>query len=176
MRSGKFSKAAFVAASDSQRSMLCAELAAALTEQIRASRTLHDGAMTAIRELREQGHDLWSFDEDDDFEIWCPSYAKPSGPGIIISFRACTPTEVQWWDPASIGPRSSHPRRDTHEGSTFLSRTPGWEITVTEESAAHVVVRGRSATGAEISLSGSDADLDRLIEEAEAYAASHPVS
>jgi hypothetical protein len=42
-----------------------------------------------IAELRELGHDLWSFDADDGFQIWC-------------SFRKGTPVTVAWPDHRAI--------------------------------------------------------------------------
>ena len=59
--------------------------------------------MTLVSDLRSLGHDLWSFDEDDDFEIWCPDYARPTGPGIIVTFRPDS-VEVAWKEDSSSKP------------------------------------------------------------------------
>lgn len=69
------------------RSALCAELADVLHRRLRDEPEFHAGVAKLIGELRAAGHDLWSFDADDDMEAWCPNYRTPTGPGIVITFR-----------------------------------------------------------------------------------------
>ena len=54
--------------------------------------------MSIIEGLRLVGHDLWSFDEENDFEIWCPDYSGGQGRGLILTFRVDGPVEVDWSD------------------------------------------------------------------------------
>ncbi|MCY1073258.1 hypothetical protein [Archangium lansingense] len=35
-------------------------------------------------ELRELGHDLWSFDESTHFQAWCGNWSNPSRPTELI--------------------------------------------------------------------------------------------
>ncbi|HTL32227.1 MAG TPA: hypothetical protein VL326_03830 [Kofleriaceae bacterium] len=83
----RFTKAAFTGADTAGRSALCAELADVLHRRLRDEPEFHAGVTKLIRELRAVGHDLWSFDADDDMEAWCPNYQTPTGPGIVITFR-----------------------------------------------------------------------------------------
>ena len=96
----QFEKRAFESATVEGREELCAELAAQLSRELLGATDFHDGVATAVSELRSLGHDLWSYDEDDEFEIWGPNYAQPSSPGVVITFRSGGPTEVTW---SSVG-------------------------------------------------------------------------
>jgi hypothetical protein len=91
-----FTRAAFEAAGTEERDALCARLAAELSSTLAGERRFHDAVAAAVAELREGGHDLWSYDENDEFEVWGPNYVSPSGPGLLITFRASGPTEVSW--------------------------------------------------------------------------------
>ena len=51
------------------------------------------------------------------------------------------------------------------------SRTPDWFLRVDEVSNGHYVVIARDRWGREVSRSGGDGDVERMIEECEAYAA-----
>jgi hypothetical protein len=95
-RMAPFDRASFRSATDEQRAALCNRLAADLSVRVRGAARFHDSVMAAIAELRNAGHDLWSFDADDDFEIWGPNYATPTGPGIIIMFHLDEATTVGW--------------------------------------------------------------------------------
>jgi len=88
----RFAKDAFVAADAVTRAALCRELGDALAARVR------DGAAVAdlIAELRALGHDLWSFDGDGaGFEVWCPNWHTPTGPGIVVMFTTDGVT-VEW--------------------------------------------------------------------------------
>ncbi|MCU1282270.1 MAG: hypothetical protein JWM53_5816 [bacterium] len=91
-----FERDRFREATDSQRTALCGELAVVISGRLREAAKFHDGVMRVVSELRTAGHDLWSLDEDDDFEVWGPNYATPTGPGIVITFRANAPSQVNW--------------------------------------------------------------------------------
>jgi hypothetical protein len=71
-------------------------LAKELSRRVRGAIRFHDAVQSAVSDLRDAGHDLWSFDEDDDFEVWGPDNARPSGPGVVITFAVDGPTTVSW--------------------------------------------------------------------------------
>jgi hypothetical protein len=92
-----FDRRSFERASDAERQVLCGRLAAAISERIQNSNDFSLCVEELVAELRAADHDLWSFDADGGtFEIWCPNYAKPKGPGIVVTFRADGPSEVAW--------------------------------------------------------------------------------
>lgn len=92
----RFTKDAFRRADSEEIKRLCEELGAELQEHIAASDSFHRSIGQAVTELRELGHDLWNYDESDDFEVWGPSYEDPSGPGIVITFSIDGGVQVEW--------------------------------------------------------------------------------
>lgn len=103
-----FSKAALEQLPVSERVARCCELSALLTQRMADATDLHRAAHGFVSELRALGHDLWSFDESDDFEIWCSNYAEPTGPGIVATFRREEVTAA-WSNP-------TEPRRSLTQG------------------------------------------------------------
>ena len=71
----RFSYAAFVGSAD--RSHLVQELAVELTRRLQAASDAEVEARVLVEELRTLGHDLWSFDESVDFQIWCGDWVTP---------------------------------------------------------------------------------------------------
>ena len=65
-----FDKNRFMAASHADRLSLCAELAAHISLWLRGKESFHREVLGIVEELRNLDHDLWSYDEDDDFEVW----------------------------------------------------------------------------------------------------------
>ena len=63
----------------------------------------HESCYTLIDELRSNGHELWSFDESDDFQIWGPDYTKPGRIGIVVTFQMDGGVEVSWSKPGRAG-------------------------------------------------------------------------
>ena len=92
----KFDRKIFEASASIAREDLCVQLGTELSGKVQGAAQFHNAVAAEVARLRDCGHDLWSYDEDDDFEVWGPSYAPPSGPGIVITFRAGGPTEVKW--------------------------------------------------------------------------------
>jgi hypothetical protein len=92
----RFTKQAFVAADEEARTKLAAALACVIEERIRQSDDLFAAIDAMVAELRELGHDLWSFDESIDWATWGPDYTRPTGPGIIITFQRDA-VSVGWW-------------------------------------------------------------------------------
>ncbi len=91
----RFTKQAFLVATEPVRTELCVELGAYLLARINASHDFHATVYTVVAELRALGHDLWSFDESDDTQTWCPNWARPSGPGIVVVFSPDA-VNVEW--------------------------------------------------------------------------------
>ena len=98
----RFSKAEFSCRDDDGRRSLSAELAALLTVRLKDEKQFHQGVQDLVAELRQVGHDLWSFDESDEMEVWCPNYQNPTGPGLVVTFTT---------DGVEVEPGS--PTRDT---------------------------------------------------------------
>jgi hypothetical protein len=94
----RFSKEAFLKADRASRPTMCRELAAQMLATItRENRPFHEVVRDLVSVLRTLGHDLWSFDESDELEVWAPNYEQPSGPGIVVTFTPETVT-VEWSD------------------------------------------------------------------------------
>lgn len=91
----RFTKQAFLESTEPERAELCVELGAALMARIEASRDFHAAVYALVDELRGLGHDLWSFDESDDTQTWCPNWDPPSGPGIVVVFSPDA-VSVEW--------------------------------------------------------------------------------
>ncbi len=91
----RFSYDSFSRADDPRA--LSTELQDELTERIRAADSPEDEGRRIINELRNLGHDLWSFDESDDFQLWCGSWVAWKHPYELIvemSYRADEPRAV----------------------------------------------------------------------------------
>ena len=56
----------------------------------------HEAVAAAVSSLRSLGHDLWGYDEEEEFEVWGPNYAEPAPPGLLITFQSEEPTDVKW--------------------------------------------------------------------------------
>lgn len=82
----RFSKSAFALGNESERADLCRDLAGVLSDRLKDMSEFHQGVQQLVAELRALGHDLWSFDEADDREVWCPNYQNPPGPGLLLTF------------------------------------------------------------------------------------------
>jgi len=91
----QYSKAAFTSADEQRRATLLAELADTLTARFEPT-DFHSSVGKLVGELRSLGHDLWSYDEEDEYEIWGPDYHTPKGPGIIVTFRDSGSVTVAW--------------------------------------------------------------------------------
>ena len=93
----RFSRSEFLGVvEDGARTSLCSALGEVLSRRIRQSPAFGAEARACVAELRALGHDLWSFDESTDFQIWCPNYAQPTGPGIIVTFTESEDVVVEW--------------------------------------------------------------------------------
>jgi hypothetical protein len=81
----EFEHSRFVDANEIERAALCSRLATRLTRLLPTYPSFHAATSQLVDLLRSLGHDLWSFDESDELEIWCPDYAKGAS-GVQIEF------------------------------------------------------------------------------------------
>lgn len=91
-----FSKKTFLLADPQKRMKLTSSLSQVLTEGINEEKDFHEQIIELVSVLRSQGHDLWSIDESEDFEVWGPNYVEPSGPGLVITFTRPNEVDVEW--------------------------------------------------------------------------------
>lgn len=85
----RFSYDLLVASAD--RPGLVASLRSEITRRLLAATDPEAEARVVIEELRQLGHDLWSFDESDEFQAWCGNWVHPKYPYELIvemSYRA----------------------------------------------------------------------------------------
>ncbi|MEO8548995.1 MAG: hypothetical protein ABI678_03455 [Kofleriaceae bacterium] len=99
-----FSKAAFDASDENSKAALSESLARELAEAIRHGDDFHRAVVSSISRLKALGHDLWNYDEEDDWEVWGPDYGTPKGPGILITFERDS-VRVAWT--AAFKPKGS---------------------------------------------------------------------
>lgn len=93
----RYSKQAFIGLDDEGSvTRLCKELETVLESRMHDASEVRLGMEDCIRDLRQFGHDLWGFDGSNEFESWCPNYANPTGPGIVLTFVFPNPVSVEW--------------------------------------------------------------------------------
>jgi hypothetical protein len=81
-----------------EREVTIRQLERVLLPRIEGREDLHAVVLDLVKDLRELGWDLWSFDSDDDRELWCPDWGKPTGAGIVLTLTpGCL--EVGWSTP-----------------------------------------------------------------------------
>lgn len=91
----RFSKQEFDRAGD-KRNLLRADLALMLTERLKSAPHFHRAVYASVAELKAAGHDLTSYDESDEMQVWGPDYVGESGPGLVITFTAPDEVSVEW--------------------------------------------------------------------------------
>lgn len=94
----RFSQPVLAALSGAERAARLQELQETLAARLRGAPDFHDEVGRIVMELRAQGHDLWSFDESDDFQVWCPDYTKPAMSGLSVYFHMPDEVEASWLD------------------------------------------------------------------------------
>jgi hypothetical protein len=82
MLDDRFSYDGLLGATD--RPKLVLELSVELTRRLRAAEDPEREGRALVEELRGLGHDLWSFDESDDFQLWCGDYVSPKQPWELV--------------------------------------------------------------------------------------------
>ena len=91
----EFSKEELVKLEPRSRDTQCTRLQRLLTSQMRSDQQFHDKVASIVSQLRSIGHDLLSYDESDETEVWGPDYQNPSGPGLVITFHP-DDVNVEW--------------------------------------------------------------------------------
>lgn len=94
----RFCNARFVESSATSREASCAELRDLLLEHLTLPRRMGDAVRESVAQLRDLGHDLWSFDEVDGYVTWCPNWSTPDGKGLKIVFSSRDNVTVAWSD------------------------------------------------------------------------------
>jgi hypothetical protein len=82
MLDARFSYESFVRSAD--HTALAQALSDELTRRLRAATAPAQEGYAIVDELRRLGHDLWSFDESDDFQAWCGDWTKMPRPFQLI--------------------------------------------------------------------------------------------
>ncbi|WP_144429607.1 hypothetical protein [Myxococcus hansupus] len=77
-----FSYESFVQARDQKR--LSRELEQVLAARLKSSATPDAEGYRMVAELRALGHDLVSFDEATDFQVWCGDWTNPKCPCELV--------------------------------------------------------------------------------------------
>ncbi len=96
----RFSFKNFAQGDPDRRDQNCRDLADELSKIVLAGPTFNDAVLRSIEELRLLGHDLWSYDEDFDRQVWGADYRKRRpGAGLLVEFRGDGRVEVEWAPP-----------------------------------------------------------------------------
>ncbi|RKG82462.1 hypothetical protein [Corallococcus terminator] len=91
----RFSAAAF--REEGAVEQLTQELETMLTARLRFAAQPEQEAYAMVEDLRQLGHDLWSFDASDEMQTWCGNWTEPEkDPRVFIDFtyREGMPPEV----------------------------------------------------------------------------------
>jgi hypothetical protein len=94
----RFSRDLFVGLDETGRDRLARELAAQLTKELQGAADFHEKVRELVEGLRGVGHELWSFDEADEMEVWAGDYTALPRAGIVVTFRP-EAVEVAWSEP-----------------------------------------------------------------------------
>jgi len=81
-----------------ERAACLRELSAVFAERLRQAADFHAAVEQIVSHLRSAGHDLSSWDWDDDFEIWGPNYMSQDLLGLLLDFRRSGEVEISWCD------------------------------------------------------------------------------
>lgn len=81
----KYSRSAFVESREPEQ--LAAELAKSLTRRLVTATDPADEVEKMVGDLKEQGHDIFSWDASDEFETWGDSWLAPrDSMRIVLAF------------------------------------------------------------------------------------------
>lgn len=82
------------------RHTLLAELASLLSNRIKSSMAFDAEVRAIIDDLKVVGHDLYLFDSDREFEVWCGNWIdSANSTNLILYFYPNKPVEVLWGKP-----------------------------------------------------------------------------
>jgi len=85
---------------DDERESVLTELAAELSTRVLGSADFDSEVAKIISELRSRAHDLWMFDSDGEWQLWCGNWATPGQGGkLILHFDPLEGVEASWSKP-----------------------------------------------------------------------------
>jgi hypothetical protein len=79
----QYSRDSFESSTDS--ASLAKSLSDHLTQRLRSARDVRAEAHAIVSDLKVLGHELFSWDETDDWQIWGDDYVRPKHQRIIVS-------------------------------------------------------------------------------------------
>jgi hypothetical protein len=87
--------------SDDERQPVLEEISAELTARILKAPDFDAELENIIRELRALGHDLWCFDSDGEWQVWCGDWTKHWNEGgkLILHSDPVEGVEASWSKP-----------------------------------------------------------------------------
>ncbi len=84
-------------ATEQERQLYLKQLGAALTVRVLKAIDFDTEVETIIGELRKLRHDLWLYDSDGEWQLWCGDYTKPETSGkLILHFDPTEGAEASW--------------------------------------------------------------------------------
>ena len=96
LNSQKFSRIYLEKISSEDKKILLLEMSKVISRII-SIENFDQNVKEVIEELRKIGHDLWCFDSDDDFQIWCGDWTKKEKMGkLVLDFTKINPVIVSW--------------------------------------------------------------------------------
>jgi hypothetical protein len=86
------------ALSESERKPVLDALGAELTRRVLAAPDFDVEVKNIISEMRAQGHDLWLYDSDGEWQLWCGDWTKLEGGSgkLILHFDPVEGVEASW--------------------------------------------------------------------------------
>ena len=81
----RYSREALARLSPGERGTRCAELAEQIAKGLMPGDGYHQSVYAAVEVLRGLGHELWSYDEGDEYQVWGSDYQKNGAIGIIMT-------------------------------------------------------------------------------------------
>ena len=97
MNEPNLSRAFVESLSSEARQLWLIEISRFLTERILRAANFELEVTNIIGELRLLGHDIWSFDEDDEWQIWCGNWIKSENSGKLnLHFRSADGVQATW--------------------------------------------------------------------------------
>ena len=85
---------------DDERESVLNELAAELSTRVLGAPDFDREVDQIISEMRAKEHDLWLFDSDGEWQLWCGNWTTPGEGGkLILHFHPLEGVEATWSRP-----------------------------------------------------------------------------
>ena len=97
----RFHRDVFATLSSEQKQQRAEELAAFLARRLSTAVDFDAEIEAIVSSLREQQHEIWSWDYDDGRQIWGPNYQAPQMTGLVIDFNAPASVVARWIENAN---------------------------------------------------------------------------